>query len=237
MPSTSPTAGTTWVCSTSSRATWRRPRRPTGGRSPWTTSRSARRRTSPCCSRGRARAQRPSAFCARSSPRTRRRLRSPTRSACCSRRPAGSTKRRPSSRAPPPECRATPAPPTTPASRSRRPDAPPRPRRCCAARSRSSPSGYDLLFALADFLLRQGGPRRVDEVAAIAARMSAIDPSRPEAGQLRAVHWRYPLARVVTGRRGLHHRSVALQGRILAIAPASASWATSMSWAPWARSQ
>ena len=49
------------------------------------------------------------------------------------------------------------------------------------------PAGYDLLFALADFLLRQGGPSRLDEVAAIADRMSATDPSRPEAGQLRAV--------------------------------------------------
>ena len=49
------------------------------------------------------------------------------------------------------------------------------------------PSAYDLQFALGDFLLRQGGPSAIDEVAAIAARMSAIDPSRPEAGQLRAV--------------------------------------------------
>jgi predicted CXXCH cytochrome family protein len=47
------------------------------------------------------------------------------------------------------------------------------------------PSGYDLQFALADFLLRQGGPSAIDEVAAIAGRMSAIDPSRPEADQLR----------------------------------------------------
>lgn len=49
------------------------------------------------------------------------------------------------------------------------------------------PAGYDLLFALADFLLRRGDSARMAEVAAIADRMAAIDPSRAEAGQLRSL--------------------------------------------------
>ncbi len=46
------------------------------------------------------------------------------------------------------------------------------------------PASYDLLFALGDFLLRQGNPAQLAEVAAIADRMSMIDPRRPEAAQL-----------------------------------------------------
>ena len=46
------------------------------------------------------------------------------------------------------------------------------------------PSSYDHLFALADFLLRQG---RLAEVGPIADRMAAIDPARPEAAQLRSL--------------------------------------------------
>jgi tetratricopeptide (TPR) repeat protein len=46
------------------------------------------------------------------------------------------------------------------------------------------PSSYDLVFALGDFLLRQ---RRFADVGPIADRLAAIDPSRPEAGQLRSV--------------------------------------------------
>ena len=45
------------------------------------------------------------------------------------------------------------------------------------------PSNYDFLFALGDFLLRQG---RFADVGPIADRLAAIDPSRPEAGQLRS---------------------------------------------------
>jgi predicted CXXCH cytochrome family protein len=47
----------------------------------------------------------------------------------------------------------------------------------------SEPSSYDYAFALADFLLRKG---RIAEVGPLAERMSALDPSRPEAGQLLA---------------------------------------------------
>ena len=46
------------------------------------------------------------------------------------------------------------------------------------------PSSYDFLFALADFLLRKG---RLAEVGPLADRMAAIDPARPEAGQLRGL--------------------------------------------------
>ena len=46
------------------------------------------------------------------------------------------------------------------------------------------PSSYDLVFALGDFLLRQ---RRFADVRAIADRLAAIDPSRPEAGQIRSL--------------------------------------------------
>ena len=46
------------------------------------------------------------------------------------------------------------------------------------------PSGYDLVFALGDFLLRQG---RLAEVGPLADRLAAIDPSRSEAGQLRTL--------------------------------------------------
>jgi hypothetical protein len=46
------------------------------------------------------------------------------------------------------------------------------------------PSSYDLLFALADFLLRQG---RLADVGPLADRLVAIDPTRPEAGQLRSL--------------------------------------------------
>ena len=46
------------------------------------------------------------------------------------------------------------------------------------------PSSYDLLFALADFLVRQSGPAKAGEIAALASRMASIDPSRPEARQL-----------------------------------------------------
>jgi tetratricopeptide (TPR) repeat protein len=45
------------------------------------------------------------------------------------------------------------------------------------------PSNYDLVFALGDFLLRQG---RLSEVGPIADRMTALDPTRPEAAQLRS---------------------------------------------------
>jgi Tfp pilus assembly protein PilF len=44
------------------------------------------------------------------------------------------------------------------------------------------PSSYDVVFALGDFLVRQG---RLAEVGPIADRMAAIDASRPEAAQLR----------------------------------------------------
>jgi hypothetical protein len=46
------------------------------------------------------------------------------------------------------------------------------------------PSNYDVVFALGDFLLRQ---RRFADVGAIADRLAAIDPSRPEAGQLKSL--------------------------------------------------
>lgn len=46
------------------------------------------------------------------------------------------------------------------------------------------PSSYDFAFALADFLLRKG---RFAEVGPLADRMAAIDPARPEAGQLRSL--------------------------------------------------
>jgi predicted CXXCH cytochrome family protein len=46
------------------------------------------------------------------------------------------------------------------------------------------PSSYDLIFALADFLLRRG---RLAEVGPLAERMVAIDATRPEAGQLRSL--------------------------------------------------
>jgi predicted CXXCH cytochrome family protein len=45
------------------------------------------------------------------------------------------------------------------------------------------PSSYDILFALGDFLLRRGRPA---EVATIAARLETIDPTRPEAAQLKS---------------------------------------------------
>jgi predicted CXXCH cytochrome family protein len=45
------------------------------------------------------------------------------------------------------------------------------------------PSSYDLVFALGDFLLRRG---RFREVRDVADRMAAIDPTRPEATQLRS---------------------------------------------------
>jgi len=46
------------------------------------------------------------------------------------------------------------------------------------------PSSYDALFALADFLLRKG---RLGEAGGLADRMAALDPSRPEAGQIRGL--------------------------------------------------
>ncbi|HYN40702.1 MAG TPA: tetratricopeptide repeat protein, partial [Thermoanaerobaculia bacterium] len=46
------------------------------------------------------------------------------------------------------------------------------------------PASYDLVFALADFLLRKG---KLAEVGSLADRMAAIDPERPEAGQLRGL--------------------------------------------------
>jgi len=46
------------------------------------------------------------------------------------------------------------------------------------------PASYDLVFALADFLLRKG---RLAEVGSLADRMAAVDPSRPEAGQIRGL--------------------------------------------------
>jgi predicted CXXCH cytochrome family protein len=49
------------------------------------------------------------------------------------------------------------------------------------------PMSYDFQFALADFLLRQGDPGKRAEVAAIADRMSAIDPARSEAGELKGL--------------------------------------------------
>ncbi|MCL4810696.1 MAG: tetratricopeptide repeat protein, partial [Thermoanaerobaculia bacterium] len=45
------------------------------------------------------------------------------------------------------------------------------------------PSDYDFVFALADFLLRRG---RLSEAGVLADRMSALDPARPEAGQVRS---------------------------------------------------
>jgi predicted CXXCH cytochrome family protein len=45
------------------------------------------------------------------------------------------------------------------------------------------PSSYDLVFALGDLLL---GQRRFAEVGPIADRLAAIDPTRPEAAQLRS---------------------------------------------------
>jgi tetratricopeptide (TPR) repeat protein len=48
----------------------------------------------------------------------------------------------------------------------------------------ADPTGYDLLFALGDFLLRRG---RLDEARSIADRMAAIDPARPESTQLRSL--------------------------------------------------
>jgi Flp pilus assembly protein TadD len=45
------------------------------------------------------------------------------------------------------------------------------------------PSSYDLVFALGDFLLRRG---RFAEAGEVADRMAAIDPTRPEAAQLRS---------------------------------------------------
>jgi Tfp pilus assembly protein PilF len=47
----------------------------------------------------------------------------------------------------------------------------------------SDPSSYDYAFGLADFLLRKG---RLAEVGPLAERMAALNPSRPEAGQLLA---------------------------------------------------
>ena len=47
----------------------------------------------------------------------------------------------------------------------------------------AEPSSYDHLFALADLLLRQG---RLAEVGPLADRMTALDPARPEAAQLRS---------------------------------------------------
>jgi predicted CXXCH cytochrome family protein len=46
----------------------------------------------------------------------------------------------------------------------------------------SEPSSYDYAFALADFLLRKG---RLSEVGPLADRMTALDPSRPEAGEIK----------------------------------------------------
>jgi Flp pilus assembly protein TadD len=44
------------------------------------------------------------------------------------------------------------------------------------------PASYDFVFALGDFLLRQG---RLAEVGEVADRMAAIDATRPEAAELR----------------------------------------------------
>lgn len=46
------------------------------------------------------------------------------------------------------------------------------------------PASYDFVFALADFLVRRG---RLGEVGPLADRMAAIDPSRPEAGQIKGL--------------------------------------------------
>lgn len=46
------------------------------------------------------------------------------------------------------------------------------------------PGSYDFVFALADFLLRRG---KLAEVAPLADRMAAIDPTRPEAGQIKGL--------------------------------------------------
>ena len=112
------------------------------------------------------------------------RPRSPTRSGSSWPRRERWTRRRRSSLAPPRGCRRTRAPPTTPGSPSRASGATPRRRRCCGGRSRSSRRATTSLFALADFLLRKG---RLAEVGPLADRMAAIDPARPEAGQLRGL--------------------------------------------------
>jgi Flp pilus assembly protein TadD len=46
------------------------------------------------------------------------------------------------------------------------------------------PSSYDVVFALADFLLQRG---KLVEAGVLADRMAAIDPARPEAGQLKGM--------------------------------------------------
>ncbi len=76
----------------------------------------------------------------------------------------------------------TPAPPTTPASRSRGPGATPRPRRCCGGRSRSSRRATTSCSPSPTSCCARG---RLGEAGPLADRMAAIDPARPEAGQIR----------------------------------------------------